>query len=177
MIIQLASLPSTVLAQIPFSLKYNKTSLDYATLPNDMQLLLHSYTSNSAVSHTLLNVFDFKPVLSEYGDLQEIVLNTDLIVEYIQNWFKIHKGSYPFDPKFGTILQDIVHTKDTMYQKQLLKNEMKILNRLIQQEFGTTFSVIKQSIVPYQLTDRTEYVLELQIKILGRNIGLSVTTN
>jgi len=175
--IQLASVPASVLRQIPFSVTYNKQSLSYSSLPSDIQLLLHDYISIGNPEHALKEVFDFKSSLSKYGDFQEITTNVDLIYEYIHNWFKIRKGSYPFDPTFGSILKDILHTKDTTYQTQLLKTELKILNGLIQREFNTSFMVIKQNVVASQMMDRVEYLLELQIKVLGRNVAFSVSQN
>jgi len=177
MVIQLATLPPSLLQQLPFTLIYGKTELQYNDLPSDIKLILNDYIINKHSTHQLSGVYDFKSTLSEFGDFQEITNLTDLILEYIKNWLKIRKGQYPFDPTFGTAIYDVLHTKDTSYRKILLKNELKILKNLVRSEFGQTFVVEKQAVTNIPKETHTEYLLELQIKVLGRTVSISTSSS
>ena len=173
MIVQLDTLPSSVLDLIPLSLRVNKTSLTFEDLPNDLQIKLRLYITTTQNVRVTTNVRDYSSDFSEFSDWVELTDDASLILEYAKNWFLIRQGAYPYDPTFGTVLYKILHMKDTQYQNQLLQNELSTLVRLIENEFSTTIAILKKVVQPVEYTDHTEYRLELQLKILGRVVTLN----
>jgi len=157
-------------------LRANAQTLVFSDLPSDLQLVLRNYAGPITQSRpTSSSTLDYKSIFSSYSDFQEITNETDLILEYVRNWFNIRLGTYPFDSTFGTKIHTILHTKDAAYQNQLLSNELGTLVRLIQNEFSTTVQVVSSTINPVSFTDHVEYNLELHLKVLGRLVTLNIT--
>jgi len=120
-------------------------------------------------------LLDYTSDAGIYGDWEELTSLTSTILEYIKNWFKTPVGSYPYDVEFGSNLKSVLHTKDTLLQKQLLRNELNVIENLVNAMFPSSFVVQSSSVVPVELADHTEYQLNMQIKLLGQIVSFNVT--
>jgi len=172
--ITLSALPPNVLSQIPISLRVNKTNLNYDTLPRNLQLLLIDYIE-SIYSKPPNTSLEFISELGEYGDWFGLSSTRDVVLEYIQNWFKIPFGSYPFDPTFGTRLKTYLHTKDTSLRNQLINNEMRVIENLINVTYTSSFTILSSTVTPKEFADHTEYFLEMNITLLNTPLTISIT--
>jgi len=172
--INLNELPQNIKAQIPISLRINKTSLVLEALPPELQFILRPYASLTYSRKLPNNILDYKAVAGVYGDWEELTDLTSTILEYIQNWFKTPIGSYPYDIMFGTGLKKILHAKDVLLQRQLLQNELNTIESLVNSMFTSSFSVVSSDVSPVEFGDHTEYQLNMSIKLLGNSVNMNI---
>lgn len=175
MIIEFNRLPQSVLNQIPISLRINKTQINYLSLPTNLQIELSQYANTQYVKPNDLNILDFTATLGEYGDWFELTNLKDTILEYIRNWFKTPYGSYPFDPEFGSRIKTYLHTKDTALRKQLLHNEMGVIEDLVNNTYPSSFTITSSEITPREFPDRVEYQLNMDIMLLNNPLSMTIT--
>ena len=164
MIIDLTTLPTSIQQQIPVSIRSFKSVYDITELPLSVQYLIKSYLTQSlTVKYNV--VFDTKPIISEYSDLQTIVTVTDLIVEYLKNYLVITPESYPFDPLFGCRLKQQLQTRDTSLRKTLISSEINNVVNVITADVGSSISIDAINILPISTGSATEYNVDIPVTV------------
>jgi len=172
--VNLDNLPQSIKSQIPISLRINKASLIYESLPSEIQFILTPYVTSDYISPLRRDILDYSSDAGMYGDWSEFTDLTSTILEYVRNWFKVPIGSYPYDLTFGSQLNSILHTKDSSLQKQLLQNEINTIENLVNNMFPSSFSVDSSNVIPVEFEDHTEYRLEMRIKLLSQSVTINV---
>lgn len=121
--INLESLPLHIYKKIPLSIKTYKSEYELHELPFNIQNLIRDHINQKEIKYNT-TVFDGYPRISKYGDLEVIPNITELILEYIHNYFKTSRGEYPFNGQVGSNLKRLLQKKDTMIQNLRMGEEL-----------------------------------------------------
>jgi hypothetical protein len=130
-LIQLQELPRDIINKIPMSLRINKTELDISNLSPYLRYLLIPFVEVKEEYQSQKLIYDLIPNISVYSDLETINTKKKLVVEYLKNFILTSKKSYPFDPEAGSILKELLQTKNDSIKKTLFSNELsRIVNEI-----------------------------------------------
>lgn len=142
MVINLDTLPQSVLAKIPLSLRTFQKEYELTDLPFPIQKLIEDYLEYT-IDLNYPTVYDTKPELSEFGDFGILTTVEDAVVNYLINYFKTLPGDYPFDPSFGCRLKLYLQTKDTMLRQTLISTEATRIAEVISADFGAKVEILE----------------------------------
>lgn len=165
--IDISSLDVGIKSQLPISLQLSTDSILLTDLPPYIQYLITEYKTKAEVStpYTPTNIIDISFEKSVYNDVKVLSTKRAAIIEYIYNYLLTPKGSYPFDPSFGTDLKKHLQTKDTSLRKVLLDNELKSFVDVIRSSFSTNITVTGSRLTPINSSDRVDYLMEINFMI------------
>jgi len=174
MTINLDSLPLEIYKKIPLNIKTYKKEYELSELPYDIQNLIRGVNEEKTITYTD-TVYDFEPIVSEFGDFDVIDSLRELVLKYMINYLYTSKGDYPFNGSVGSNVRKFIQTRDTTVRKLYLTEE---LNNMIQ-SFGTS---IDQSIEvkDFKVTKNgndtsSEYILILSLLVGGESTGFQTS--
>jgi len=174
MTINLDSLPLEIYKKIPINIKTYKKEYELSELPYDIQNLIRGVNEEKTITY-INTVYDFVPVVSEFGDFDVIDSLRELVLKYMINYMYTIKGDYPFNGSVGSNIKRFIQTKDTTIRKLYLTEE---LNNMIS-SFATS---VDQSIkvTDFEITRNsdkslTEYNLILSLMVDGESTGFQTS--
>lgn len=133
-------------------------------LPVTIQYLIKNYFEK-ILNVSYITAYDIKPEISQYSDFIVFDNITDLIGEYLKNYFLTLPETYPFDPYFGSQLKYQIQTLDTNLRQTLISAEINNIVNVISVQVGQTLSVESVQLVPISTGASTEYTATISIKI------------
>ena len=175
--ITLSTLPSIILEKIPFSIKTKKDVYVLSELPLEIQYFIEKYFETALPTITYDDALDFKFDISKYSDLGIFNSTSDLLKEYLKNYLLTRLKSYPFDPEFGCALKDQLMMSDTSLRQTYIANELYMITSVLSRDLSIDVKVVKFKISRQVGTANTEYVCQIELKVDGNLMDLSVTTS
>lgn len=165
MIINLDTLPQSILSRIPLSIKTFQKEYELTDLPFPIQKLIEDYLEFK-VDLNYPTVYDIQPELSEFGDYNILTTVEETVVFYLVNYFKTLPGDYPFDPNFGCRLKLYLQTKDTMLRQTLISTEATRIAEIISADFGAKVEILDLYTESIQSDPvSAAYKINIQVKI------------
>ena len=175
--ITLSSLPLSIYTKIPLSIKTYKNVYDLSELPYDIQKLINdgSYTPKQNLVYSN-KVYDFVPIISQYGDFNTIGNLRLLIIDYMSNYLQILNGDYPFNGDVGSNVKRLLQNKDTTVQRLFMTEELDNMIRSFGNNIDTNISVTSFDLTSSSGDVSTTYNLSIVLKIndVSTNINTSV---
>jgi hypothetical protein len=165
--VDLSSLDINILKQLPLSLQLEKSIVELSDLPNGVQQLIisNNIKETSTEIYRPVNIIDITFNRSKYNDVEILETKRKAIIEYIKNYLQTMRGSYPFDPEFGSELKKYLQVKNSTLQQSLLDAELKKFIDVINDSFRENVRIISTSIVPVNMLDHIEYNLSIRFSI------------
>jgi len=165
--IDLLSLDVSIRNQLPLSLQLETAPVELNALPVNIQKLINDNVKSIIYADVYrpINIIDLTFKKSNYNDIEFITSKRKAIIEYIQNFLLTPKGSYPFDPEFGTEIKNFLHVKNSLLQQSLLDSELKNISNVLSDSFNEEINILSSTMIPYNLLDRIEYVLDIRFSI------------
>ena len=174
-IVNIDELPSDVQAQLPIALRVYSKTYDFDSLPPDIQAIVEPYVVTDTDSRTEKVLYDIKPEISQYNDLQTIDDIKTLLANYMRNYMLTPRRSYPFDPEFGSAMKRNVNLRDSNVARMLLQEDIMALLRDLTASTGVNISL--QGIgLKYNAVKRA-YDVSLSISIGSQTFNINVTTS
>lgn len=174
-IIDLTTLESSVLNKIPLSIRLSSTEVELGELPLPIQYILREHIKGPVKDiYVSDDIYDIKPEISAYNDFKNFISKKEAIIEYLENYFSVRLGSYPFDPEFGNDLNRHLQTRDTSLRETLVGNELTNIIDLVNESFNGSISVVSSSISKNDIGGGIEYNLNLTIKVEDDIIKIDV---
>lgn len=173
-VIKLSDLPSSVLEQLPFSIRTRKSEYIFSELPIQVQYIIEKYYEAKVPEVQYNNMIDADFEISAYSDFQVITNKKDFVKNSFQNYLQVKVGSYPWDVYFGCAIKDQLQTKDTALRQTLLSNELYLVAGVVGDDFDIDVSVTKMEVIPLRGTDHTENILNIEVKT-GNNTNVFTT--
>jgi hypothetical protein len=162
--INLESLPLEIYRKIPIDIKTYKKEYELSELPYDIQKLLVDYNQEKIITYKD-EVYDFDPVISEFGDFGVISNLRELIIKYAMSYLYILKGSYPFNGSVGSNIKRFIQTKDTTVRQLYLTEELNNMIDSFVSSFDVNVKVKDFSINRKESVNGMEYNLMLSMQI------------
>jgi hypothetical protein len=166
MTINLDSLPLDIYDKIPLNIKTYKKEYELSELPKDIQKLIKLFHNEEIINYKK-PVYEFEPIISEFGDFNTINNLKELVLKYAMNYLYTLKGDYPFNCSIGSNVRKFIQKKDTTLQRLYLTEE---LSNMIS-SFGTSIdkSIKIQDFKVHRSTstNTTEYNLVLSLIVDG----------
>ncbi len=160
----LSELPLEIQRLLPLSIRTLKTTYDLEELPPREREIIKNYIE-SVPSVEYKIVYDFKPTISKYADFTTVTDVSELILEYLKNYFYTLPGEYPFDPVFGCRLKLHLHKKDTELRKMLIHTEVNNIVDVLSADLGVSITVLSIDIVPIDMSTHSEYKIIISLMI------------
>lgn len=158
--ITISSLPSSIRSQIPYSIKKFSDEYNFSDLPYNIQELVRDYLElKKDVEYDL--VYDLNPSVSVYGDFTTLKNIYELVVEYLKNYLKIGRESYPFDPTFYSKLKEYIQKRDTNLQQRLVTSEIQNIISSISEDLSIPISINELNI----FQENNGYVARIKLEI------------
>jgi hypothetical protein len=174
-LVDLTTLDKTILDKIPLSIRLSTKEIELEELPLPVQYIIREHVSVATSGvYTPPDFYDVEPTISPYNDFTSILTKRKAVKEYLNNYFNVKKGTYPFDPEFGNTLHLHLQTKDTSLRQTLISTELSNITRLISQSFEEDIKVTAASVYPKDIGGGIEYFLNVTIKIADEIVDLSV---
>lgn len=171
--VKISELPLSIQTKIPMSIRAYKDEYTISNLPFDIQYLVEDYLQRQkTVSYD--TIYDCKPTLSAFGDLETIDNVHDLVLEYISNYLTIPPKSYPFDVTFYSKLSTYVSTLDSDVRSIYIADEIKNIIRIVQKDTDLDISVDSFDVKKASSGIDIEYSITLILLINGVKKELSV---
>lgn len=167
------TLPKELLKKIPLSIRSKTNNIDINELPVDIAYELKNYTEpkkNKIIIDE--KVYDVRPDISIYNDFVFLKNKKETIINYIQNYILIKKGSYPFDPTFGNQFHKYLQLLDKSVVQLMISNEFEELKSIILNIFNTGITILKYSTNKINQGISVEYQLNIQIQIENEIVNL-----
>ena len=164
-IVDLNKLPKSIISKIPYSIRAFKNIYNINTLPLEIQYLIRDYLETQNEINYDNTVYDFIPIITEYGDLTPINDKKILVLEYLKNYLQILKGSYPFDIHFGSALKNQLQTRDTSIRKMLISNEIVNITNILSRTHNIEIIIKTIDIQNISHLDRVEYYVKIVIAV------------
>lgn len=175
MIINLNSLPIEIYNKIPISLKTYKSEYEYSELPFDIQNLIKKYIIKD-VDYNDKKIYDFQLYISEYGDLKTVENLIDNIKIYIQNYFTVTKGNYPFNGLIGSNMKMYLQKKDTTLQNLYVNEEINnMIKNFTNDNTDFDISLVSFNINKSSKLNMIEYAASIVLKINGVRQNVSIS--
>ena len=130
----ISKLPLSIQRKLPYSIRSYKDEYELDELPYNIQYMLEDYIDNP-------NSKNDKNVLDYDGKIAEITTLSDLVVEYVKNYFKTEEGTYPYDCTWGCKLKRNLHKLDTPLRGKLISNEISKLTRAISTDLDVNIKI------------------------------------
>lgn len=176
--ITLSTLPKDILIQIPLSIRVKKQTYEVEELPESVQYLISNYIEPE---YTDVNynkkVYDLKPSVSIYSDLNIIDSEINVIAEYFRNYLLTSVTAYPFDVEYGCRLKQYLNTKDTSLQQTLITNEINNIAGTISGDFNSNIIVKKIEITPVPVGTQGYHAYtddQINIYLSINNVNVSI---
>lgn len=164
MIVDFRTLPVSIQRQIPMSLRSYSNVHVFEDLPVTIQYLIKEYLEK--IHDVTYDVaYDIKPTISKYSDFQIIDNITDLISEYLKNYFLILPETYPFDPTFGSRLKYQIQTRDLNLRQTLISAEINNIVKVVSANVGANVIIESVKLTPTATGASTEYAATILLKI------------
>jgi len=165
MIIETKKLPISILNQLPLSIRI-QDKIEVDSLPLNLREIIYEYLNNTILktNNSLSNVHDISLACGEY-DLKHITDIKEAVRNYITNFFRIRKGTYPFDPEFGTTLHEKLQTRNTSIVQLAINSEITDLISQIQDLFGVYVKVNKITIQNLEQYDRATVTILIELTV------------
>jgi hypothetical protein len=173
--INLSTLPIDILTKIPISLRVAKDEYDVDELPLDIQYLVSHYLETKQLNISYDNVYDAKPEITVYNDLETIREEKKLLLNYFRNYMLTKVGSYPFDPNFGCRLKEQLQTRDTSLRHTLVSNEIELIANVLGNDYNTPINVKEVEIVNEEHDAYVEYNVRIVLEIDSQQFILSTS--
>lgn len=175
MIVNLNTLPIEIYNKIPISLKTYKSEYEYSDLPFDIQNLIKKYIVKD-VDYNDKKIYDFQLYISEYGDLKTVENLIENLKSYIQNYFTVTKGNYPFNGLIGSNMKTYLQKKDTTLQNLYITEEIGNMIR----EFTNDNTDLDIRLVSFNINkslklNMVEYVVSIVLKINSVQQDISIS--
>ncbi len=164
-IIKIKDLPSTLLDQFPYSIRFQQSQYVLGDLPTEVQYLIKKYYEQQVREVEYDVVYDAKFEISNYSDFGIYNTKKELVLDYFCNYLKLRIGSYPYDVNFGCALKNQLHTRDSSLRSTLISNELRLIAGVLGDDFDMNIRIMNFEVIPYQDYDKTEYILRLTVKI------------
>jgi len=174
-IVNLNTLPIEIYNKIPISLKTYKSEYEYSDLPFDIQNLIKKYIVKD-VDYNDKKIYDFQLYISEYGDLKTVENLIENLKSYIQNYFTVTKGNYPFNGLIGSNMKTYLQKKDTTLQNLYITEEIGNMIR----EFTNDNTDLDIRLVSFNINkslklNMVEYVVSIVLKINSVQQDISIS--
>ena len=162
--VDISKLPIAIRRQIPLSLRSFKDVHVFEELPVVIQYLIKDYFEKT-LNVTYTTSYDLLPEISKYNDFLSVDNLTDLVTEYLKNYFMILPESYPFDPYFGSKLKYQVQTRDLNLRQTLITSEINNIVGVVANDVNADIEVENVQIIPISTGSSTEYTATILLKI------------
>jgi hypothetical protein len=165
MIVKTSELPISILNQLPLSIRI-QDEIEVDSLPLNLREIIYEYLNNTIINtdDDLSSVYDISLTRGEY-DLKHVTDIKEAIKNYIMNFFKIRKGTYPFDPEFGTTLYEKLQTKNTTIVQLAINSEITDLLSQLQDLFGVYIKVNKVIIQNLEQYDHAIVTISIELTV------------
>ncbi|MBC8427397.1 MAG: hypothetical protein H8D97_00750 [Proteobacteria bacterium] len=174
-IIDLTILDNDILNKIPMSIRLSTNEIELEELPLPVQYILREYIKSPTKDiYVPSDIYDVKPEISPYNDFKNFTTMKEAIIEYLENYVGVKKGSYPFDPQFGNNLHKHLQTKDTSLRETLVGNELQNIIRLVNESFNGNILIVSSRMTKNDIGGGFEYNLHLSIAIEDETIKLEI---
>jgi len=171
--VKVDSLPEQIRKILPLSLQI-QDEIDVDILPIHLKETILSYLRNFTSTSNNQNIIDYT-FSKGYYSLNQLSTVKDTVIYYIKQFFSVPKGSYPFDPEFGTVLYEYIQTRNISIIELILNKEINELLYQIKRLFNVNVSVNSIIVDTYDLTERAELYIKMSLKI--NNVNNEVTLN
>lgn len=166
--VTLTDLPLKIQQQLPMSIRSYKNIYDVDELPPRERDIIRDYLTK-VVDVAYGRVFDVKPKISKYADLQTLETVKDTIGEYLRNYFFTAPTDYPFDPLFGCKLKYYIQTRDTALRKTLISEEVNKVVGVLATDLKIPIIVESVTISPQNNIVSTSYDISISLIVNGEN--------
>jgi hypothetical protein len=166
--IELKKLPYEIFKQIPISICLNNEVVPIEDLPINIQFLVNQYLNREYTEsppYSPTEIFDARVEFGIFNDFEKITSKKLAVKEYILNYLKVSRGSYPFDPFFGNNLKPHLQTRDTQLRQKLINNELTLLTNVINSSFGSNISIYEVSSTPLNMGGYVNQILQIKFNI------------
>lgn len=177
MLIDLNTVPESILSEIPLSIRLNTNGLiDTDNLPVEIIYKLRNIEERPVFNNTVEpSTVDITPEFNTYSDFTNLNSKREAIKEYIKNFLLTDKGAYPFDPTFGTNLKRYIHQLNTPTIKTLLHNELINIVNSISLSFDTPVKLKHIIFEEVPGNQYSAYTMKLFLFIENTDYTLDVT--
>jgi len=172
LIINLKSLPLDIYKKIPISIKTYKNEYELSELPFDIQKLLTNIIQKKELKYSE-KVYDFTPVISEYGDFTIIKNLRALVIDYISSYFYTLLGEYPFNGSVGSNVKKMLQKKDTTIQRLYLSEELDRMVRTFSSNIDSRISVVSFTVNRSDQSGHTDYTFNVVLNINDTTTNIS----
>jgi len=179
MIVKVSELPKEIQQKLPLSLRIKDTiDTDYlnVNLKYEIENYLKSALSNIDLKDTNKEIYDIIFDKGKY-DIKHITDIKELVITYIKNYLLTKKGSYPFDPEFGTNLYNYIQTKDLPFIATIISQELSQLIKDISNmlsDKNVSISITSLKIIPTSSSFESSYEIYMEVKINNSLVNMSV---
>lgn len=174
MLINLRSLPLEIYKKIPINIKIYKDEYLLEELPYEIQNLLKDVILKKDLNYDKnKKIYDFKPVISEYGDFSIIDNLRTLILEYINSYFYTTTGEYPFNGDIGSNIKRNLQKKDTTIQKLYLSEELNKIIQNVSRNIDQKISLKNFNVIRKDLGTYTEYYFNVNLNINDQPVNIN----
>jgi hypothetical protein len=163
MTIKLDSLPLNIYKKIPINIKTYKKEYELSELPYDIQKLVNEYEGEKSIKYA--KVYDFDPVVSEYGDLNTVSNLRELVLKYVKSYLYTLKGEYPFNGSIGSRIKTFIQKRDTTIQRLYLSEELQNMVTIFGTSVKSNIKIIDFKIHKNTSSQASEYNLSLSLSI------------
>lgn len=166
MTINLESLPLEIYNKIPLNIKTYKKEYELSELPKDIQKLISSFHKEETINYKE-TVYEFEPIISEFGDFNAISNLKELVLKYAMNYLYTMKGDYPFNGSVGSNVKKFIQKKDTTLQRLYLTEELSNMVTSFGTSVDKSIKVQNFNVYKSSNTSVVEYNLVLSLIVDG----------
>jgi hypothetical protein len=178
MLINIKDIPPDIIDKIPLSIILNIKDdiIDTDKLPFKV-----AYESRNCIADdtNIPIVFgssiDITPEFSIYNDFKNIKSKALAVTEYVRSLFNINKGSYPFDPTFGTDIKKYINTKETTVRNMIIENELRNIADGLSYSFDIPIKLNRINISNVENNASITYNMEIEMNVGGVNTNFKVS--
>jgi phage baseplate assembly protein W len=144
MIVDITQLPLEIQNRIPLSIRVRK-QVEIDSLPLTLRQEILKYIQGSDDTVQYKKVYDVALAPGE-DTFKNITTTKEAIKNFIINYFRIRRGTYPHDPEFGTNIHKYLETRNTSLIELAIRNEITDLISQIKKMFDEDIEVQNLSI-------------------------------
>ncbi|RLA79657.1 MAG: hypothetical protein DRG78_12495 [Epsilonproteobacteria bacterium] len=168
MLVNITDLPTSIKNKLPYSIRLLKKPIELTSLPISIQYEISNFFNNQLSPNVYVEtaeVYDVSPKMTASNDMSTLSIKKDLLMEYLNNYFNVPLGIYPFDPLFGNELKKYLQTKNTTVRNTLISNEVSKIINTVNTAFNSNIQVIDLSLIPVEFGSHVEYKISIDISI------------
>jgi len=182
MILDVNTIDSNLLAKIPLSIRLNLKSnlINTDDLPLEVAYELRNIkTQTSNYTYTDDSTFDLKPSFSVYSDFTSLTSKKEAIIEYIKNYLIVDKGSYPFDPTFGTMIKTYLQSLDSEPALISINQELIGISNVLQFAFSIPINIsdVSAERVDHEVSSSFKLNVKVQVEDLITSLTFEKTVD